>query len=141
MRGYTVEMSFLMPMILLLIMSSILGVFYYHDKNIIAGAAYETAVVGAVKARERDGVDTRELEKLFEERVGDKCILFDGAQVTASAGDDEIEILARGERRGMSISVLKRMPVTDPERKIRDYCSYRTLQVTGNGVNSNNQRH
>ena len=52
MRGYTVEMSFLMPIIMLLVMSSIYAFFYYHDKNIIAGAAYETAVVGSNKARE-----------------------------------------------------------------------------------------
>lgn len=51
MRGYTVEMSFLMPIIMLLVMSSIYAFFYYHDKNIIAGAAYETAVVGSNKAR------------------------------------------------------------------------------------------
>ncbi|MBP3469913.1 MAG: pilus assembly protein, partial [Lachnospiraceae bacterium] len=49
-------MSFLMPMILFLILSCILAVFYYHDKNIISGAAYETAVVGSTKAREREGV-------------------------------------------------------------------------------------
>ena len=53
MRGYTVEMSFLTPIIMLLVMSSIYAFFYYHDKNIIAGAAYETAVVGSNKARER----------------------------------------------------------------------------------------
>ena len=52
----TVEMSFLMPMILFLILSCILAVFYYHDKNIISGVAYETAVVGSTKAREREGV-------------------------------------------------------------------------------------
>ena len=32
----TVEMSLLMPLILLLLMSSILAVFYFHDKNILA---------------------------------------------------------------------------------------------------------
>ena len=36
----TVEMSFLMPIILLLLMNSILAAFYFHDKNILAGAAY-----------------------------------------------------------------------------------------------------
>lgn len=41
----TVEMSFLMPIILLLLMNSILAAFYFHDKNILAGAAYETAVI------------------------------------------------------------------------------------------------
>ena len=38
---------------MLLVMSSIYAFFYYHDKNIIAGAAYETAVVGSNKAREK----------------------------------------------------------------------------------------
>ena len=52
----TVEMSFLMPMILFLIMGCILAVFYYHDKNILSGAAYETAVVGSTKAREKEGI-------------------------------------------------------------------------------------
>ena len=37
----TVEMSFLMPMVLFLIMGCILTAFYYHDKNILSGAAYE----------------------------------------------------------------------------------------------------
>lgn len=57
-RGYTVEMSFLMPIIMLLVMSSIYAFFYYHDKNIIAGAAYETAVVGSNKAREKPDSQT-----------------------------------------------------------------------------------
>ena len=79
MRGYIVEMSFLTPIIMLLVMSSIYAFFYYHDKNIIAGAAYETAIVGSNKAREKSGSQTRtgdksgtdaaELETLFQSCV------------------------------------------------------------------------
>ena len=50
----TVEMSFLMPMILFLIMGCILAVFYYHDKNILSGAAYERPSQ-AVRKQERRG--------------------------------------------------------------------------------------
>ena len=57
----TVEMSFLMPMILFLIMGCILAAFYYHDKLILTGAAYETAVAGSTKAREKDGVKAGQL--------------------------------------------------------------------------------
>lgn len=120
MRGFTVEMSFLMPIILLLIMGSVLSVFYFHDKNIVAGAAYETAVVGGTKVREKDGVDSGELESLFEERVGDKCILFAGIDVSVEADDKQIEVQARAARRKMKISVVKRAPVTQPEQEIRD---------------------
>ena len=68
----TVEMSFLMPMILFLIMGCILAVFYYHDKNILGAAAYETAVVGSTKAREKDGVETGKLQALYRVAVR-KC--------------------------------------------------------------------
>lgn len=116
----TVEMSFLMPMILLLIMGCILAVFYYHDKNILSGAAYETAVTGSTKARAKDGVREGELEQLFQERIKGKCILFPGAQAAVSVGEDEIEVTAAASRRGMKVSVSKRAAVTEPEKYIRN---------------------
>lgn len=116
----TVEMSFLMPMILFLIMGCILAVFYYHDKNILSGAAYETAVTGSTKARAKDGVREGELEQLFQERIKGKCILFPGAQAAVSVGEDEIEVTAAASRRGMKVSVSKRAAVTEPEKYIRN---------------------
>ena len=80
----TVEMSLLMPIILFLILSCILTVFYFHDKNIIAAAAYETSVVGSTKMREAEGVDEGELTALFAERTEGKCILFAGRSVNIS---------------------------------------------------------
>lgn len=116
----TVEMSFLMPMILFLIMGCILAVFYYHDKNILSGAAYETAVAGSTKARAKDGVKEGELEQLFQERIKGKCILFSGVQAAVSVGEDEIEVTAAASRRGMKVSVSKRAAVTEPEKYIRN---------------------
>lgn len=118
--SFTVEMSLLMPMILFLIMGCMLAGFYYHDKNIIAGAAYETAVVGSTKAREKDGVSESELNTLFKERVGRKCILFPGARVTSLVGEEEIRISATAKKRRMSLSVECSAAVTDPEKYIRD---------------------
>ena len=89
--SFTVEMAFLMPMILFLIMGCIRISFYYHDKNIIAGAAYETAVTGSTKVREKDGISESELNALFKERVGRKCILFSRIRVQSSVGKDEIK--------------------------------------------------
>ena len=116
----TVETSFLMPTILFLIMGCILAVFYYHDKNRLSGAAYETAVVGSAKAREKDGVTEEELEQLFRERVKGKCILFSNVHAEVSVGKDEIEVTAAAARRSMEISVSKRAAVTNPEKYIRD---------------------
>lgn len=116
----TVEMSVLMPMILFLIMECILAVFYFHDKNILSGAAYETAVVGSTKAREKDGVKEGELETLFYQRVKDKCILFGRPQVSVQVEKDEIVVIADGSRRYMKVSVIRNAAVTKPEKKIRN---------------------
>lgn len=135
MRGYTVEMSFLMPILLLLIMSSIFGAFYYHDKNVIASAAYETVVQGSNKARERDGVEAEELEALFQERIKDKCIFFAGAEVSVSVEEDEIVVNAKASKNKMAVTVEKRMPVTDPEKRIREIQKGKDLL---HGKDSNN---
>ncbi len=116
----TVEMSFLMPMVLFLIMGCILAVFYYHDKNILSGAAYETAVAGSTKAREKGGVTKEELEQLLQDRVRGKCILFSRVQAAATVGKDEIEVTAAASGKGMKVSVSKRAVVTDPEKYIRN---------------------
>ncbi len=116
----TVEASFLMPMIMFLIMGCILAVFYYHDKNILSGAAYETAVVGSTKARETGGVTEGELEQLFRERVKGKCIMFSNVRAAVSVGKDEIEVTAAADRRSMKVSVTKRAAVTEPEKYIRN---------------------
>lgn len=127
----TIEMSFLMPIILLLIMSSILTGFYFHDKNILAGAAYETVVVGSTKIREKDKVTVGELEALFQERVGKKCILFAGSSGSVSIGKSEICIKASAYKRRFGMSVVKRAAITEPENYIRNI---RRVKEIANGA-------
>ncbi len=116
----TVEMSFLVPMILLLIMSSILAAFYFHDKNILAGAAYETAAVGSTKIREKEKVTAEELETLFRERMTGKCILFAGSSVAVNIEKTQITIKASAHKGRFGLSVIKKAAVTEPEKHIRD---------------------
>lgn len=118
--SFTVEMSFLMPMILFLIMSCILAVFYFHDKNILSAAAYETAVVGSTKAREKEGIDETVLNALFRQRISGKCILFSAPDVAIHIGENEIEVTATALRKHMSVSVLEKAAITEPEQYIRD---------------------
>lgn len=131
----TVEMSFLLPIILLLIMSSILATFYFHDKNILSGAAYETAVVGSTKMREREQISPGELEVLFRERVGRKCILFAGSSVKVQIGKQEICVEATAHKGRFGISVIKKAAVTQPEDDIRDK---RRIKEITNGTEDHN---
>lgn len=120
MGSFTVEMSVIAPLALFLILGCILTFFYYHDKNILAGAAYETAVVGSTKAREEEGADPAELETLFQERIRGKCILFPGAQAEVEATDEEITVRVSARRNGMQISLVYKAAVTIPEKNIRN---------------------
>lgn len=46
----TVELTYMMPIIFLAFITTIYIIFYFHDKNILIGAAYETAVVGGAES-------------------------------------------------------------------------------------------
>lgn len=116
----TIEMAYIMPLIFMVFFFSIMGIFYYHDKNIIAGCAYETAVIGSTKAREKEGVTEQLLKTVFEERSRGKCILFSGIQTDITIGDKEIIMKATARRKGMGVSVIQRASITEPETYIRD---------------------
>ena len=128
----TVDMSFLMPMILFLILSCILAVFYYHDKNIISGVAYETAVVGSTKAREREGVTAEELQELFEQRLQGKCILFPGVRAKIGVGEEEIKVEVIASWNRIQMSTVKYASVTEPETYIRDIRRWKNKNGTKN---------
>ena len=119
-RGsFTVEMSFIMPIILMLLMSSMLAVFYYHDKNVLNGAAYEVAVVGAGKVTFDEETDSDEIIALCRERLRGKCILFAGVQVDAQIGKDEVIVTAKATRKKFQLNIEQSAPVTRPEKQIR----------------------
>ena len=61
-----IEMSYIMPLFLLLFLFITYTVFYYHDKLVLNGAAAETAVLGAQLERRKETGDY-DLEEIFKE--------------------------------------------------------------------------
>ena len=116
----TVEMSLLMPLILLLLMSSILAVFYFHDKNILAGAAYETAAVAGNEDPGEGEDRCGGTGSAFSERIQGKCILFPTPDAQVEIKRQEITVRASVQRGRFGLSVEKKIPVTEPEKEIRD---------------------
>ena len=115
----TVEAALLMPLVGLLLVSSVLLFFYFHDKNIISSCAYETAVIGSTKAREKDGVEASLLDQAFQERMQGKCIFFPGARADIRVGDEEVTVTASAARGYFRLQVVQRAAVTEPEDHIR----------------------
>ncbi len=120
-RGsFTVEASFIVSMILLVIMACIFAVFYYHDKNVLLGAAYEASVVGSSKSREVNGVDSDEIQSLVYERLQGKCIFLNHSQVEVGLSEEEIKVEVSVSARRMEMSGSEKASITDPEKYIRD---------------------
>lgn len=117
----TVEMAYIVPVVLLIFFLSVMGIFYYHDKDVIASCAYEAAVVGSTKAREKNGVSSEQIQAVFEERVRGKCILFEDIRGNVRISEDKIVVNVTAARGKMRLNIMETAAVTEPEDKIRRY--------------------
>lgn len=116
----TIEMAIIIPLVLFMVMGLILTIFYFHDKNILNGAASETAVVGSARLRDSEEVDEEDLENFCRERIQGKCIFLVSHRIDVSVSDTEVVVEVTAAKRDFSISVIKKAVVTEPERKIRN---------------------
>lgn len=114
----TVELSYLIPIIMMVFLMTIYSVFYYHDKNILLGAASETAILGVQMERKPDEKG-KDLEAFFQERIYGKLILFSGAQVNVSISSDQMNVSVSAQKGKMKIKAVQKASVVIPERKIR----------------------
>lgn len=119
----TVEMAYIAPAILSVFFLSVMGIFYYHDKEVISSCAYEAAAVGSTKAREKGGVTAETVNAVFQERVCGKCILFGQVQGSAQIDEERIVVRASAAKGKMRMAVTETSGITEPEKKIRKYRS------------------
>ena len=115
----TVESAYIIPTIFIIVMMIVYTVFYYHDKNILIGAALETAVVGAQVERREDDVVDVSLEDFFIQRINGKLILYSMPSVTVEKGDTQVVVQVVASRRRMKIQVEEKADVLRPEKRIR----------------------
>lgn len=114
-----VEMAYLMPVVLLTWMLIIFALFYYHDKNILAGAAYETVVVGSELMHEEKEPPVEKIESYFRNRINNKMLFFRDADIEVVTDEEEMIVRARASAKGLVVGIEKKAAVTVPEKKIR----------------------
>ncbi|MBA4699937.1 MAG: pilus assembly protein [Ruminococcus sp.] len=114
----TIEMAYIMPTVVLVLLLTIYTIFYYHDKNILIGAAGETAVLGAQIERQK-GENKADLHNFYRERVKGKLILLHLTGVEVTEGKKWIEVTAWAGKSRMRVSVRQKAVVPEPEKKIR----------------------
>lgn len=115
----TVELSYLFMILFSIFVLVIHTVFYYHDKNILQGAANETAVLWAQLERRREKYTDKSVETFCQERINGKLILFSGGSVKAEQTKEAITIIVSAEKGFMKVSVQGTAKIMKPEDKIR----------------------
>lgn len=113
--SFTVEASFVVPIVLMMFVASIYVIFYFHDKNILEGAVYETAVVGSG----RKEYEKEELEAYFRRRIKGKLIIFSDVKEEIELEDDRVRVACRARKKMMRIKCQIAMMRTEPEAYIR----------------------
>lgn len=114
--SFTIEAAMIVPLILLVFVFSIYLMFYYHDKNILKGAAYETAVVGSGRTQ----YEIKDLDRYFQRRIRGKLILFASAQTEIQIRQEEILVSVSTQRGRMKMAVMTSARRTEPEMFIRN---------------------
>lgn len=115
----TVEMAYILPSVILIFVLVLYTVFYYHDKNILSGAAAETVVLGTQAARQKGGQEVS-LQSFYQERVSKKLILLKVTDIDVSEGKKEIAVTAYAGKGWMRVSVMQKSKIPRPEEKIRN---------------------
>ena len=129
--SFTVEAAVLVSAVLLLTYGVIMAVFYYHDKNILTGTAYETAVIAGRKQKKEPPFQKEEIQQLWKERISGKMILFRKAEVEVECQKEYVWISAQASRKRMKITVEAKAALVEPERKIRDMRKLNKAAETG----------
>lgn len=125
------EAAIIVPMVFLMFVLILYIIFYYHDKAILEGAAYETAVVGT----ERKDYEEEELKAYFRKRVGRKLILFSGITSEITMEEEAVTVQCTASKKRMKVCGQITVKRTEPEKFIRDIRKMKPLGKNMGGEN------
>ncbi len=114
----TIEMSYVMPIILFVLLVLIRVSFYFHDKLIISGAVGETLVAGTQYARE-EGRDHVDLKTFFEERTKNKLLILQTEEIDVSENKKQIQVNVKAKKRKMQLHLSQKADMMRPEEILR----------------------
>lgn len=115
----TVELAYLMPILLLVFQIVIYSTFYYHDKSVLLASASETAVVAASYERRNGAGGQVDLESFFREQTAGKLILFSRAEMDVSQTNERVKITVSAEKGWIRLEVMQRAVILKPEVMLR----------------------
>ncbi len=114
----SVEMSYILPAIILILLVIIYTVFYFHDKNLLIGAAGETAVLGTQLQRQQEK-DYVELQDFYRERIEKKLIFLNLTSIEVVDTGKWITVNVVAEKGYMRAHIVHKTGIIEPEKQLR----------------------
>ena len=115
----TVEMSYILPMILFLTVFIIHIVMFYHDRTLINAAACETVEYEIEKVRNESNKNIVSGEEFFNENVGNRLLWLKVNSVGVSVGKDVVSVKVKATNGIFTSGVSVEGKVPYPEKYIR----------------------
>ena len=115
----TIEASYIVPIIFLIVAALIYVSFYFHDKNIITGAAYETSVAGGAFMRWEEENPESLLQDFYQERMKGKLIFFRKTEVEIKCMKEEVRVTVFASRKRFKVKIIQKYRYTKPEESLR----------------------
>lgn len=117
--GFTIEMSLIMPLLLIMGMQCVFLMFFFHDKNLIEGAVYEALASTVTKEKEPEEVKEEIILERFYERIQGKCLLFSDIQGSVKKEEKKVVLEATASKFGWRITVKRKWQILWQEDYIR----------------------
>ncbi|WP_461811605.1 TadE family protein [Faecalimonas sp.] len=114
-----VEAAYILPVIFLSFILGVYMLFYFHDKNILLGAGYETTIVGSQKMKWNEENIEEKMSKFFRDRVRGKMIFFSKPKVTVQCKNNILSVDATVKKRKVILKVHQEKEIKTPEKYIR----------------------
>lgn len=131
MKGsFTIEATVIIPLALFVITVLLYILFYYHDKNVLASVAHETASYGSYMEQPEEGV----LEAYLEERIKGRMLLFSNINSEIKIKENQVDVTSTASKGKMSLKVYSAISRTNPEKYIR---SIRKIKKIGESKSEN----
>lgn len=95
--SYTVEASFLMPLILSVITILIYGCFYLHDRAVLTGLAYEAALFGSRMEESDKDIILQQTKEMGNQIISNKVLSTTNVTTIVKITNDNVLVTYTGD--------------------------------------------
>lgn len=113
---------------MLLLYLSVMGTFYFHDKNVLTACAYETITTGMIMERESEQEEELMIQ-LFQDRMKGKCIVFVHPRVNIVKNKAGAKIEVKEKKKKMIIDICLSGCKREPEEYLRKIHKYKNRSM------------